>query len=145
MSVAAGAAAGAPGLHAAHWAELEAQGFTVVRGFAGPRTTRRARALIDGMLGPAAECVDGHIRSAGGAVNAGAARQVDGAVRRAPGGARPPRIDSVGHRHSLRHPLRDPLMAEVIPALLAVHRLLLRAGDGLRLHQPWVLMSLMSF
>jgi hypothetical protein len=143
MSVAAaGAAIGAPaGLHAAHWAELEAQGFTVVRGFAGPRTTRRARALIDAMLGPPAECVDGHIRSAGGAVNVGVARQAEGAVRRVPGGARPPRIDSAGHRHTLRHPLRDPLMAEVIPALLTVHRQLLCAGDGLRLHQPWTLKS----
>ena len=116
------------------WGELDAQGFTILRGFAPPTLTSRARALIDSILGPCpVERCDAFL----GATNTGAERSSDGVVRWSPPEPRPPRIDSKDYRHSIRHPIRDPLMAEPVADCRDIHRQLLRAGDGhgLQLHQ----------
>ena len=114
------------------WGELDAQGFTILRGFAAPTLTSRARALIDSILGPCpAETCDAFL----GPTNTGEERSSDGVVRWSPPELRPPRIDSKDYRHSIRHPIRDPLMAEPVADCREIHRELLRAGHGLRLHQ----------
>jgi len=93
---------------------FEREGYAVVRGFMPRAQTRALRALMDSTLGPPAETVAEHVASTFGAVRGADEEQaLYGLASQQPGEPLPPVIDSANYRHSVRHPIRDPLMAEV--------------------------------
>ena len=94
---------------------FEREGYAVVRGFMPRAQTRALRALMDSTLGPPAERVVEHVASTFGAAVRGTdeERELYGLAAQQPGEPLPPVINSDNYRHSIRHPIRDPLMAEV--------------------------------
>ena len=124
------------------WGEIESEGWTVVKGVVPPEVCQRARRLVDGLLGPPAEVVTDHIASSTIGL-----RKAQGQVEDPPWpgpqgicdwsgvGPRPPEVATHNYRHTIRHPIYDEVMAELVTdATVAIHRRLLRT-ESLRLTQ----------
>lgn len=120
---------------------VEQYGYAVVKGVIPPGVCARARALMDAQLGPPAERVHVHVEQLYGLddTNEGAAWPGPLGIAKFDGrGVRPPEIASRGYRHSLRHPIRDSVCAELVPpAMVALHSKLLRT-DSLRMNQQFM-------
>jgi hypothetical protein len=138
------------------WAQIEEQGFTVVKGVVPKEVCRRAVRLMDDALGPPGRSCHGHIAATLGLLTESEARAKaeqtrdsqlikwpdplgiaawDGASE----ATRPPEIASGSYRHSLRHPIRDAVMADLVPpAMVAIHRRLLRT-ENLRMNQQFMI------
>ena len=102
-----------------HERELQTQGWSVVRAFADHDTTTAARALTDRILGPelcAAIDLDG-----------GGSRPLGQPGPWPLDGSALPVIQSGGGwRHSIMHPISDPLMAVFVPPMAELYAVLLR-------------------
>lgn len=128
------------------WSEVQQQGFTVVRGAVPLDVCHRARALMDAQLGPPGESCKDHVAKLYGGVQDDRAWTKKAAAWPAAVGVaawdgigpRPPEIATGGFRHSLRHPIRDSVMADLVtPAMVQIHKRLLRT-ESLRMNQQFM-------
>ena len=97
---------------------------------------------MDEQLGPPGESCDDHVASLYGLqedrANTAVWPEPLGVAAWDGVGPRPPEIATGGYRHSLRHPIRDSVMADLVPpAMVAIHRRLLRT-DSLRMNQQFM-------
>jgi hypothetical protein len=102
-----------------HERELAERGFTVIPAFCPPALTRAAREMVDRLLGPAAATIPEERRQAGPWPQF----PVLPADR--------PLVTTGSYRHSVMHPIHDPLPARILaePAFVELYQRLLRCPD----------------